>query len=89
MKIAVINEISAADKNADILTALAGRGHEVLNLGNTRSGDMPALLYIHTGLMSALLLHLGIVDFVIGGCVPGWVTIMPSCNTRACFADTF
>ncbi|HOE70987.1 MAG TPA: RpiB/LacA/LacB family sugar-phosphate isomerase [Brevefilum sp.] len=71
MKIAVINEISAADKNADILTALAGRGHEVLNLGNTRSGDMPALLYIHTGLMSALLLYLGVVDFVIGGCGTG------------------
>ena len=26
MKIAVINEISAADKNADILKALEGRG---------------------------------------------------------------
>ena len=57
MRIAVINEISAADKNSDILKALEGRGHEVLNLGNTRAGDTPDLLYIHTGLMSALLLH--------------------------------
>jgi ribose 5-phosphate isomerase RpiB len=71
MKIAVINEISAADKNADILRALEGRGHTILNLGNTRSSDTPALLYIHTGLMSALLLHLKAVDFVIGGCGTG------------------
>ncbi len=58
MRIAVINEISAADRNGDILNALEGRGHEVLNLGNTAAGRLPALLYIHTGLMSALLLHL-------------------------------
>lgn len=71
MKIAVINEISAADKNTDILRALEGRSHTVLNLGNTRSSDSPSLLYIHTGLMSALLLHLKAVDFVIGGCGTG------------------
>jgi ribose 5-phosphate isomerase B len=71
MRIAVINEISAADKNADIIKALAGRGHEVLNLGNTSSSDSPGLLYIHTGLMSALLLNLHAVDFVVGGCGTG------------------
>ena len=71
MKIAVINEISAADKNADILKALAGRGHKILNLGNTRGSDSPGPLYIHTGLMSALLLNLNLVDFVIGGCGTG------------------
>jgi ribose 5-phosphate isomerase RpiB len=71
MKIAVINEISAADRNADILRALDGRGFEVLNLGNTSSKDEPGLLYIHTGLMSALLLHLKAVDFVVGGCGTG------------------
>lgn len=71
MKIAVINEISAADKNADILKALEGRGHEIYNLGNTSSSNVPGLLYIHTGLMSALLLHLKAVDFVIGGCGTG------------------
>jgi ribose 5-phosphate isomerase RpiB len=68
MKIAVINEISAADKNADILK---GRGPEILNLGNTSSSDSPGLLYIHTGLMSALLLNLKVVDFVVGGCGTG------------------
>ena len=71
MKIAVLNEISAADKNADILKALADRGHEILNLGNTRLSDSPGLLYIHTGLMSALLLNFNLVDFVVGGCGTG------------------
>jgi len=71
MKIAVINEISAADKNAAVLSALAGRGYEILNCGNTAASDSPALLYTHTGLMSALLLHLHAVDFVVGGCGTG------------------
>jgi ribose 5-phosphate isomerase RpiB len=71
MKVAVINEISAADKNGAICQALSGRGYEVLNLGNTSSQDQQALLYTHTGLMSALLLHLKLVDFVIGGCGTG------------------
>jgi ribose 5-phosphate isomerase RpiB len=71
MKIAVINEISAADKNADILKGLEGRGHEILNLGTTRGSDSPGLLYIHTGLMSALLLNFNLVDFVVGGCGTG------------------
>ena len=71
MRIAVINEISAADKNADILEGLDGRGHEILNLGNTRGSESPGLLYIHTGLMSALLLNFNLVDFVVGGCGTG------------------
>lgn len=71
MKVAVINEISAADKNGDILRALDGRGYEILNLGNTSSIDNQGLLYIHTGLMAALLLNLKAVDFVIGGCGTG------------------
>lgn len=71
MRIAVINEVSAASKNADILKALDGRGFEVLNLGNTGQEGESALQYIHTGLMSALLLHLKAVDFVIGGCGTG------------------
>jgi ribose 5-phosphate isomerase RpiB len=71
MRIAVINEISAAAKNIDILNTLEGRGFEVLNLGNTAVDQTPALQYIHTGLMSALLLHLKAVDYVIGGCGTG------------------
>jgi len=71
MRIAVINEISAAHRNADILAALDGRNLEVLNLGNTAAGQVPGLLYIHTGLMAALLLHLKSVDLVVGGCGTG------------------
>lgn len=71
MKIAVINETSAADKNADILKALEGRGHTIINAGMTKTGASPELTYIHTGLMSAILINLEIVDFVIGGCGTG------------------
>ena len=71
MKIAVINETSAADRNADILTALEGRGHEVINAGMTKNGATPEITYIHTGLISAILLNLKRVDFVVGGCGTG------------------
>jgi ribose 5-phosphate isomerase RpiB len=71
MRIAVLSEISAAHRNADILAALDGRGLEVLNLGNTDAGQVPGLLYIHTGLMAALLLHLKVIDLVVGGCGTG------------------
>lgn len=71
MRVAVVNEISAADKNAAIISALKGRGFEVLNAGMTSKGDAPALLYTHTGFISALLIHLNIADLVIGGCGTG------------------
>lgn len=71
MKIAVINETSAADRNADILAALEGRGHEVINAGMKKNGEKPELQYIHTGLIAAVLLNLKRVDLVIGGCGTG------------------
>ncbi len=71
MRVAVVNEISAADKNAAIMSALEGRGLEVVNAGMTSKGDAPALLYTHTGFISALLIHLDIADLVIGGCGTG------------------
>lgn len=71
MRIAVLNETSAADKNPDIMTALEGRGHEIFNLGNTSGQEEPKLLYVHTGFIAGLLLHLGKVDMVIGGCGTG------------------
>lgn len=71
MKIAVINETSAADKNKDIMAALEGRGHEVVNAGMVKTAATPELTYIHTGLLSALLLSLNRVDFVVGGCGTG------------------
>jgi len=71
MKIAVINETSAADKNKDIIAALEGRGHEIINAGMTQSGAKPELTYIHTGFMAALLLNANRVDMVVGGCGTG------------------
>jgi ribose 5-phosphate isomerase RpiB len=71
MKIAVINETSAADRNADILAALEGRNHTVINAGMTKNFAKPELTYIHTGLLTAILLNLKRVDFVVGGCGTG------------------
>ncbi|HVP17602.1 MAG TPA: RpiB/LacA/LacB family sugar-phosphate isomerase [Spirochaetia bacterium] len=71
MKIAVVNETSAADKNKDIRAALDGRGHQIINAGMEERGAQPELQYIHTGLIGAILLNLGRVDFVVGGCGTG------------------
>ena len=71
MNVAVINETSAADKNADILAAMEGCGHTVVNAGMQKSGVKPELTYIHTGLLAALLLNTKRVDFVVGGCGTG------------------
>lgn len=71
MKIGVINETSAADKNKDIIVALEGRGHTIINAGMTKTGAEPELTYIHTGLLSAILLNLKRVDLVVGGCGTG------------------
>ena len=72
MRIAVINEVSARAKNADILCALAEHGeHSVYNVGMSAAGEETELTYIQTGLMAALLLNLGACDFVVGGCGTG------------------
>lgn len=71
MKIAIINETSAADRNTDIFAALDNRGFEIFNIGMKKSGEKPELQYIHTGLMSAILLNSGTVDLVVGGCGTG------------------
>lgn len=71
MRIAVINETSAGDKNKDIMAALDGFDHKVINAGMKERGTIPELTYIHTGLLGAILLNLGRVDFVIGGCGTG------------------
>lgn len=71
MRIAIINEVSAQQKNGDIIKALDGRGHELLNLGMTGDPSLPELTYIHTGLMTAILLNANAVDFVVGGCGTG------------------
>ena len=71
MRIAVLNETSAADRNADIVAALEGRGHEILNCGMRKNGEPPEISYIHTGFLAALLLAMGKAEFVVGGCGTG------------------
>lgn len=72
VKIAVVNELSARDKNPFIIKALLDKGCEVINIGMT-DGDFAGepLTYIHTGLVAAIALNLGCADFVVGGCGTG------------------
>jgi ribose 5-phosphate isomerase RpiB len=71
MKIAVINEISACAKNQDILQALDGYGHEIINLGMKDPEEKPSLTYLHTGFLAGYLLNKHMVDLVVGGCGTG------------------
>ena len=71
MRIAVLNEISGAVRNGDIIDALEGRGYEILNIGMKKPDQEHKLFYTHTGLLTALLLNLGRADFVVGGCGTG------------------
>jgi ribose 5-phosphate isomerase RpiB len=71
MRVAIVNETSAVDKHTAILAALEGRGLELVNAGMAEKGEQPELQYIHTGLISALLLATGRVDMVVGGCGTG------------------
>jgi ribose 5-phosphate isomerase RpiB len=71
MRVAVVNETSAVDKHPFILSALEDRGLDVVNAGMAEKGEEPELQYIHTGLISALLLAAERVELVIGGCGTG------------------
>lgn len=71
MKVAIINEVSAREKNNDIVEALQKCGVEVHNVGMVNGDNDVELTYIHTGLMAGILLNLGSVDLVVGGCGTG------------------
>ncbi len=71
MKIAIVLEVVTCEKGDDVIEALKGRGHEIYNAGMKKKDDKPELTYINTGLLSAILLNLKCVDFVIGGCGTG------------------
>lgn len=71
MKVAVINEVSSCAKNADVVRAFETTGSTVLNLGMKAPEQKPELTYLHTALMSALTMELGLADMVIGGCGTG------------------
>lgn len=71
MKIAVIIEGSTKIRNSEVVAALDGMGHDVYNLGMKNVEGEPDLTYMETGFLTALLLNLKAVDFVIGGCGTG------------------
>lgn len=71
MRIAVINEGSTKTRNVEIIKALSSFDHEVFNLGMKNVDNEPDLTYMETGLLTALLLNLKAVDFVVGGCGTG------------------
>ena len=71
MRVAVVNETSAVDRHEAIVAALEGRGLDVVNAGMGARGEEPELQYVHTGLVSALLIAARRVDLVVGGCGTG------------------
>lgn len=71
MRIAVINEGSTKHRNQDVMKALEGMSHDVLNLGMKNIEGEPDLSYLETAFLSALMLNLKVVDFVVGGCGTG------------------
>jgi ribose 5-phosphate isomerase RpiB len=71
MRLAVINEISACNRNQAILEALDTLDVELFNVGMKHPDDKPQLTYIHTGLMAAIALNSGAVHKVVGGCGTG------------------
>ena len=72
MKIAVLNEVSARARNADLLSVLAEHAeHEVFNAGMRAEGGGAELTYIQTGLMAGALLSCGACDLAVGGCGTG------------------
>ena len=71
MRIAVVTEASTVQKNHDVVEALKVTGHEVINIGMGKASDEPPLTYVETGFLSALAIHLGLADFVVGGCGTG------------------
>jgi len=71
MKIAVINEVSAREKNEFIIKGLETTGVEIFNVGMTAESSETELTYIHTGLMAGISLATKAADFVVGGCGTG------------------
>lgn len=75
MKIALINENSQASKNNMIESALKKvvepLGHQVFNYGMYSAEDESQLTYVQAGLLTAILLNSGAVDYVITGCGTG------------------
>lgn len=83
MKIALINEISQSAKNELIHSTLKKTvepmGHEVFNYGMRGADDPNPLTYVQNGLLAAILLNAGAVDYVVTGCGSGQGALL-ACN---------
>ncbi len=83
MKIALINENSQASKNSLIFNSLnksANKyGHKVYNYGMNDNNDAN-LTYVQAGLLAAILINSGAVDFVVTGCGTGEGAML-ACNS--------
>ncbi len=75
MKIALINENSQAPKNDLICKVLRETvepmGHIVFNYGMYSADDNAQLTYVQNGILAAILLGTGAVDYVVTGCGTG------------------
>lgn len=84
MKIALINENSQAAKNEIIEGALKKvvepMGHEVHNYGMYTPEDEAQITYVQVGILAAVLLNSGAVDYVITGCGTGEGAML-ACNS--------
>ena len=84
MKIALINENSQAAKNELIYNTLKSvvepMGHEILNFGMYSADDANQLTYVQIGILTAVLINSGAVDFVITGCGTGEGAML-ACNS--------
>lgn len=82
MKIALINENSQAAKNAlaheMLKQVVEPLGHTVYNYGMHGADDPYFLTYVQNGLLSAILLNSGAVDFVVTGCGSGQGALISS-----------
>lgn len=75
MKIGLINENSQSGKNALVYETLKkvaeAKGHEVFNYGMYSAEDNAQLTYVQNGILAAILLNSGAVDYVVTGCGTG------------------
>ena len=71
MNSAVATEVSTREKNKVVVEALKKTGNNIINAGMTGIGEEEELSYLHTGLITAMLLNSGAADLVVGGCGTG------------------
>lgn len=79
MRIALINENSQKKKNEFIFKILERVAlkyhHEVFNFG-VKDGCGASIDYVGAGVLAGILLHSGVVDFVVTGCASGQGVMM-------------